>query len=114
MKQEIEWQTGNPIEEGYYLVTDSLGYVHPDYWGTRINEGEPYYCWSFYTGNKRVLAWYPVSGFEPYKPKDDCSISFVIQNIMSVIGDMTTMYVKVCFAQRGKLASDICFIKKQS
>jgi hypothetical protein len=76
MKQEIEWQTGNPIEEGYYLVTDSLGYVHTDYWGTRINEGEPYYCWSFYTVNNRVLAWYPVSGFEPYKPKDDGIIPF--------------------------------------
>lgn len=76
MRQQIEWQTGNPIEEGYYLVTDSLGNVHPDYWGTRINEDEPYYCWSFYTGNKRVLAWYPVSGFEPYKPKDDGIIPF--------------------------------------
>ena len=63
----IKWQIGEPVEEGYYLVTDSLGKIRPDYWGIRLNEGKPYYCWSFYTGNKRVLAWYPVSGFEPYK-----------------------------------------------
>lgn len=72
----VKWQTGKPVKEGYYLVTDNLGYVRPDYWGIRHNEGGQYHCWSFYTGNQQVLAWYPVSGFEPYKPKDDGIIPF--------------------------------------
>ena len=58
----IKWQTGNPKEGGYYLITTTNGRIDTDHWRIFLNIS----CWEYY--NKfGVVAWCKLSDIEPYK-----------------------------------------------
>lgn len=63
MESIIKWQTGEPKEEGYYLVTfQSLDGL------TVETAGYDDYGWGIYTSDYcKVIAWCPLSEIEPYK-----------------------------------------------
>lgn len=67
MESVIKWQTGEPKEEGYYLVTTNFGNATFDYWMNKYNEGGSYYDWSLNNGYKKVRAWCKLSDVKPYK-----------------------------------------------
>jgi hypothetical protein len=67
MESVIKWQTGEPKEEGYYLVTTNFGHVTLDHWMKKYNEGGSYYDWSLNNGYKEVRAWCNLNDIAPCK-----------------------------------------------
>ena len=65
MESVIKWRTGEPKENGYYLVSTTNGIVSTDAWIAEYNGNR----WYEYTGDYfgDVIAWYPLSEIEPYK-----------------------------------------------
>ena len=62
MKVEIEWNTGEPKENGIYLVTTISNIVRNSYW---ING-----CWLINDlpfSTLKIKAWCKLSDIEPYK-----------------------------------------------
>ena len=67
MESVIKWRTGEPKEDGWYLVSIKSKYlelqVDTDYWNAFF-DGENF--WSAYD-EEDVIAWCPLSEIEPYK-----------------------------------------------
>ena len=63
MESVIKWRTGEPKEEGYYLVTfKSLDGL------TVETAGYDDYGWEIYTSDYcRIIAWCPLDEIKPYK-----------------------------------------------
>lgn len=62
MKSEIKWQTGEPKEGGYYLITTANGKIATDCFGIFPNRSN----WE-YRNKFDVKAWCKLSDIEPYK-----------------------------------------------
>lgn len=63
MKQSIiNWQTGEPKEGGYYLITDFYGHIATDMWRIFPNRRG----WE-YRNKVDVIAWCKLSDIKPYK-----------------------------------------------
>ena len=62
MESTINWQTGDPKEGGYYLITTINGIIATDCW--RIFPNTSY--WE-YRNKFDVIAWCPLSDIKPYK-----------------------------------------------
>ena len=63
MESVIKWQTGEPKEEGCYLVTYQTS--HGKF--IEITQYEEY-GWDIYTSAScKIIAWCPLSEIEPYK-----------------------------------------------
>ena len=60
MKSEIEWKTGNPTENGKYLITLLDGFVTTDIW---IEDKQTW--WQFYP--KNIISWCPLKSIKPFK-----------------------------------------------
>lgn len=86
----INWQNGEVLDEGNYLVTvmrPSTGetFVSTDYyelcngWG-HYQEGSPY----------KVLAFYPINNIEPYRNSIFKLGQFVVEN--QIVGTVTKIY----------------------
>lgn len=60
MESVIKWQTGEPKENGRYVVTNIEGKVDIDYYYTYRHGWEYYH-------NKAIIAWCPLSEIKPYK-----------------------------------------------
>ena len=58
----IHWQTGKPVEEGYYLTTMDCGDVHVNFWKILPNCAYWLQC-----NPNRVVAWCKLSDIDPYK-----------------------------------------------
>lgn len=69
MKSVIKWHTGEPKEEGYYIVT------YQSLTGTTVETAlYEEYGWDIYTSAScKVIAWCPLSEIKPYKEKDGTS-----------------------------------------
>ena len=61
MESVIKWQTGEPKEDGKYLITvkGKKVYVTTDFWDNREE-------WSDFVTDS-VIAWCKLSDIEPYK-----------------------------------------------
>jgi hypothetical protein len=59
MESKIKWQTGEPKENGRYIVTNVEGKVDIDYYYSYRNSWEYYH-------NKAIIAWCHLSHIEPY------------------------------------------------
>ena len=55
----VKWQTGEPKESGYYIVTLRFGLIEEDSWNNIIQR------WS--RNNGEVIAWCKLSDIETYK-----------------------------------------------
>ena len=55
----IKWRTGEPKEDGRYIITNIEGKVDIDYYSYR-------HGWGYYH-NKAVIAWCKLNDVEPYK-----------------------------------------------
>ena len=66
MKSTIEWQTGEPKEGGYYLITTDSGRITTDLWRIFPNRSN----WE-YRNKFEVVAWCKLSDIEPYKEKEE-------------------------------------------
>ena len=62
MESVIKWQTGEPKEGGYYLITTDSGIITTDLWRIFPNRSS----WE-YRGKFEVVAWCKLSDIEPYK-----------------------------------------------
>ena len=71
MESVIKWQTGEPKEGGYYLITTDSERITTDLWRIFPNRSN----WE-YRNKFEVKAWCKLSDIEPYKPKDDGIIPF--------------------------------------
>ena len=60
MESVIKWQTGEPKENGFYLVSTSKGFVCQGYYNVLMN------CWGE-SLNDIAVAWCKLSDIEPYK-----------------------------------------------
>lgn len=59
---KIKWQTGEPKEGGFYLITTATGSIVFDYWRFSLNR----HYWG-YLNKFDVKAWCKLSDIEPYK-----------------------------------------------
>ena len=64
MESVIKWQTGEPKEEGEYLVSLEDGSVCRDEC-RKLYFGDEKQCWVYNEGE--VTAWWKLSDIEPYK-----------------------------------------------
>lgn len=62
MESVIKWQTGEPKEVGFYLITTANGSIVFDYWRFSLNRS----YWG-YLNKFDVAAWCKLSNIEPYK-----------------------------------------------
>lgn len=62
MESVIKWQTGEPKEGGYYLITTYNGKVLTDYWRVYPN-----HCGWDYRNKFDVTAWCKLSDIKPYR-----------------------------------------------
>lgn len=60
MESKIKWHTGEPKENGRYVVTNIEGKIDIDYYFTHRH------YWEYYH-NKAIIAWCPLNEIEPYK-----------------------------------------------
>lgn len=58
----VKWQTGEPKEGGYYLITTDSGRITTDLWRIFPNRSN----WE-YRNKFEVRAWCKLSDIEPYK-----------------------------------------------
>lgn len=70
MESTIKWQTGEPKETGYYVVTKNNGDVFFDYWMRYPKAKGYYYDWSLRRGFE-ITAWCKLSDIEPYKEEKE-------------------------------------------
>ena len=63
MESIVKWQTGEPKENGFYLVSTNKGFVCQGYYNTGMN------CWGA-TLNEIAVAWCKLSDIKPYKEED--------------------------------------------
>ena len=66
MESVIKWQTGEPHEDGEYLVSLEDGSVCRDEWRELYCEDD-IKCWVYNEGE--VTAWCKLSDIKPYKEK---------------------------------------------
>lgn len=66
MESVIKWQTGEPKEEGCYLVTYQILHEKCIEKFIEVTEYEEY-GWSNTSASCKVVAWCPLSEIEPYK-----------------------------------------------
>ena len=62
----VEWQTGEPKENGIYLVTTMRGIVRTAYWNID--------CWLINDlpfSTLKIKAWWKLSNIKPYKEKEE-------------------------------------------
>ena len=64
MESKIKWQTGEPKEEGDYLVSLKNGRVASDGFG--LFGRKKWFCFN----SDFILAWCRLSDIEPYKDKE--------------------------------------------
>lgn len=62
MESVIKWQTGEPKEGGYYLITTDSDRITTDLWRIFPNRSN----WE-YRNKFEVVAWCKLSDIEPYK-----------------------------------------------
>ena len=70
MESVIKWQTGEPKEDGEYLVSTVDGDVCRDELRSLYSEDEMK-CWVYNEGD--VIAWCKMSDIEPYKEETKCT-----------------------------------------
>ena len=66
----IHWETGEPKEEGAYLITTLRGKISFDRWLTelpRFTDEDNECGWEY---NREVIAWCKLSDIEPYKEEE--------------------------------------------
>lgn len=68
MESTIKWQTGEPKENGEYLVSLEDGSVCRDEWRELYCEDD-IKCWVYNEGE--VTAWCKLSDIKPYKEKEE-------------------------------------------
>lgn len=61
----IKWQTGEPKEDGLYIVTTNQGEMAVTGYFPTLNKGEKEKF------NMYISAWCPLSDIEPYKLKEE-------------------------------------------
>lgn len=64
----VEWQTGEPTENGEYLVSLEDGSVCRDEWRELYCEDD-IRCWVYNEGE--VIAWCKLNNIKPYKEKEE-------------------------------------------
>lgn len=65
MESVIKWETGNPKEEGEYLVQLKYGHIRIINW-EKFND---YYNWTAFS--REIIAWFRLRDIKPYYPKND-------------------------------------------
>ena len=90
MKPVIDWQNGDVLYEGNYLVT----VLRPSSGEVFVSNDYYEYCdgWQNFGENThyRVIAYYPIAEIEPYKDSRFKLGQFVVEN--GVIGTVTRVY----------------------
>lgn len=67
----VEWQTGNPTEEGECIVTLDNGVVtYDEYCCATDGDGDDMFFWRYWDEDK-VVAWCKLSNIKPYKEKEE-------------------------------------------
>ena len=67
----VEWQTGEPTEEGECIVTLDNGVVtYDEYCCATDSDGDDMFFWRYWDEDK-VVAWCKLSNIKPYKEKEE-------------------------------------------
>lgn len=67
----VEWQMGEPTEEGECIVTLDNGVVtYDEYCCATDSDGDDMFFWRYWDEDK-VVAWCKLSNIKPYKEKEE-------------------------------------------